>query len=159
MGSRVRVITTGSQGDRGTVPLELVNLHQDWGQHLIPPAGCGQDMGSKAKRTRAYGQELPSPPPLLGTLERAEQETYQGPEAPATAQSWPGQGQEPGEILEMPLSPAKTPGPLPGLPTASLTPTPAKLRARHPVPTSRQETEVVEMPSVVAKKQHLSIKN
>lgn len=29
-----------------TVPLELVNLHQDWGQRLTTPAGSGQDMGT-----------------------------------------------------------------------------------------------------------------
>lgn len=63
MGSRVGVITTGPQGDQGTVPLELVNLHQDWGQDFIPPAGCGQDTGSgqllEAGRPGAYGQEPP----------------------------------------------------------------------------------------------------
>lgn len=28
------------------VPLERVNLHQDWSQRLTTPAGSGQDMGT-----------------------------------------------------------------------------------------------------------------
>ena len=28
------------------VPLELINLHQDWSQRLTTRAGSGQDMGT-----------------------------------------------------------------------------------------------------------------
>lgn len=90
--------------------------------------------GLEGQETQSPWTELPSPPPLLGTLERAEQETYRGPEAPATAQRWPGQGKELGEILEMPLSPAKTPGSLPGLPAALSHPHPSQAESQAPCP-------------------------
>lgn len=48
----------------------------------------------------------------------------------------PAEGKEPGETLEVPVSPDEARGPLPGG-SASCplsTPTPAKPRARHPVP-------------------------
>lgn len=74
-----------SQGDRGSVLVELVNLPQDGGQHLTPLAGSG-GCGLWAAHNipgdpgpTDNGQQPPSPPPLLRTREGG-QEAYRDPE-------------------------------------------------------------------------------
>lgn len=53
-------------------------------------------------------------PRCSGLGKEGDRKRTKASEAPATDQCLPGEGKELGEILEMPLSVAQTPGPLPG---------------------------------------------
>lgn len=69
------------------------------------------------------------PTPTAQDLGKGDRKYTKAPEAPATDQGLHGEGRERGEILEVPLSPAKTPGPLPrGVPTVLSQPQPQPRR-------------------------------
>ena len=103
-----------------------------------PPAGSGQLLTPLA--TKGLWTRATAPTSTAQDLGNRDRELTKAPQAPAPDQGWPREGKEPGEIPEMPLSPAKIPGPVPGAcKLSSLTSTPARLRARHPVP-SQQPT-------------------
>lgn len=128
----------GVGGDQGIVPLELVNLHRGWGGGGGPtphptswvwaapntpedpaPVDKSHHLHPHCSRTGKEG---------TGSAPRPQSSCYRA--------GHPAEGKEPGETLEVPVSPDEARGPLPGG-SASCplsTPTPAKPRARHPVP-------------------------
>lgn len=100
--------------------------------------GSGQLLTPLETQNLRTGATIPTP--IAQDLGKEEdRKRTKTPEDPAAEQGMLGKGKEPGEILEVALSPAKVPGPLPGgsancpvsPPTA---PPPAKPRARYRVP-------------------------
>lgn len=72
-----------------------------------------------------------------------------------------GEGREPGEILEVPLSPTRAPGPLPGAST-NCPPPPATPRAGAPHPfqlANKKQKQQKRQAPLLGKKTTLSIKN
>lgn len=133
-------IPTSPPGRLGHCTFVACKPAPGWGPTPHPPAGSGQDMGSGQLLTPLETQNLwrshGPHPHCSGFGKEEDRKCTKTPEFPATEQGMLGEGKEPGEILEVALSPAKVPGPLPGGsangPLSS--PTPAKPRARHPVP-------------------------
>lgn len=98
--------------------------------------GSGQLLTPLETQNLRTGATIPTP--IAQDLGKEEdRKRTKTPEDPAAEQGMLGKGKKPGEILEVALSPAKFPGPLPGSSAncpLSSTPPPAKPRARYPVP-------------------------
>ena len=143
------------------VPLVLVNLHQYWGQRLTTPARSGQDMGTGQVLTPPETQSLWTraaiPIPTTQDLgKRGMESEPRPPEHGQESRACQGEGKEPGEILEVPLSPAKAPCPLPGG-SANYPPSltgQTQNQGTLSLPTSQQDTKAVKTPSFVARKKN-----
>lgn len=123
----------GVGGDQGIVPLELVNLHR-----------AGRLGGGATPHPTSWVWAAPNTPedpapvdkghhlhPHCSRIGKEGTGSAPRPQSSCYRAGCPAEGKEPGETLTVPVSPAKAPGPLLG---GSATPTPAKPRARYPVP-------------------------
>lgn len=106
------------QGDQGTVPLKLVNLHQAGANTSSHKLGLARTwaMGSSEHtwRPRACGQVPPSPTPLLKTWKRGGQEGYQSLRGSCHRSGLSWRGQRTGWDSWGIFVSSKTPGFFPG---------------------------------------------
>lgn len=115
------------------------------GQFLTPP------------ETQSLWTRAAIPIPTTEDLgKRGMESVPRPPEHLQESRACQGEGKEPGEILEVPVSPAKAPCPLPGA-SANYPPLPHWPNPEPgtlSLPTSQQGTKAVKTPSFVARKKN-----